>query len=85
MGAGLLVEDLGFKSPLFQYQLTNTWSGETWGLCLDPVVEVCKGTFLGRLVASLYAVLSWECVHYRWKCVSIEEKAHLERHLVLSP
>ena len=39
---------------------------------------VCKGTFLGKLVTSLYAVLSWACVQYRWCCVSLEEKTHLE-------
>ena len=39
----------------------------------------------GQLVASLYAVLSLVCVHYRWRCVSLEEKAHLGRHLVVTP
>ena len=46
---------------------------------------VCKGTFLGMLVTSLYAVHSWACVHYRWRCVSLEEKTHLGRHLVATP
>ena len=42
--------------------------------------------FLGKLVeASLYAVLSWACVQYRWRCVSLEEKAHLGRPLVATP
>ena len=60
MGAGLSAEDLGFESPLCVG--TNSQSmllAETWGLHLDPVIGVCKGTFLGKLVASLYAVLSW--------------------------
>ena len=55
------------------------------GLCVDPVVGVCKGTFLGKLVASLYAVLTWTCVLYRRHCVSLEEKTHLGRHLVVTP
>ena len=37
---------------------------------------------MGQLVALLYAVHSWACVHYRWRCVSLEEKTHLGRHLV---
>ena len=40
---------------------------------------------MGQLVASLYAVHSWACVHYRWRCVSLEEKTHLGRHLVVTP
>ena len=37
---------------------------------------------LGQLVASLYAVIHWACVQYRWCCVSLEKKAHLGRPLV---
>ena len=86
MGTGLSVEDLGFESPLcVGTNSQSTQLAKTWGLHLDPVVGVCKGTFLGKLVASLYAVLSWACVHYRWQCVSLEEKAYPGRHLVLSP
>ena len=86
MGTGLSVEDLGFESPLcVGTNSQSTLLAETWGLRLDPVVGVCKGTFLGKLVASLYAVLSWACVHYRWRCVSLEEKTHLGRHLVVTP
>ena len=50
------------------YVGTNSQSmqlAETWGLRLDPVVGVSKGTFLARLVASLYEVHSWACVHFR--------------------
>ena len=32
------------------------------GLCVDPVIGVSKGTFLGRLVALLYTVLLRACV-----------------------
>ena len=49
------------------------------GLCHG----VCKGTFPERLVALLYVVLSWKYFHYRWPFVSLEEKVHLMRHLVL--
>ena len=58
MGAGLPAEDLGFKSPLCRYQLTKYLVRQNVGLHLDPVVGVCKGTFLGKLVASLYEVHS---------------------------
>ena len=27
--------------------------------------------------------IHWTCVHYRWRCVSLEEKTHLGRHLVV--
>ena len=40
---------------------------------------------MGQLVASLYAVHSWTCDHYRWHCVSLEKKTHLGRHLVSKP
>ena len=46
-------------------------------------VGVCKETFWGRLVAFLYIVLSLECFSYSWHCVSLKEKAHLERPLVV--
>ena len=79
MGAGLSAEDLGFESRLcVGTNSQSTLLAETWGLCLDPVMGICKGTFLGKLVTSLYAVLSWACVQYRWRCVSLEEKTHLE-------
>ena len=86
IGTGLSAEDLGFESPLCV--CTNSQStllAETWGLCLYPVLGVCKGTFLGKLVTQLYAVHSWAFVHYRWSCVSLEEKTYLGRHLVLKP
>ena len=46
---------------------------------------VYKGTFLGRLVTSLYVFHSWACVHYGWPCVSLEDKVHLGGHLVVTP
>ena len=49
-----------------------------WGLHLDPLLGVYKGTFPNRPDTLLYAVLSWACVQYRWRCVSLEEKTHLE-------
>ena len=57
---------------------------------MDPVVGVCShGAFHGpagcNACISLYAVHSWACVHYRWRCVSLEEKTHLGRHLVVTP
>ena len=57
------------------------------GLRLDPVMEVCSyGAFHGPAgCISLYAVHSRACVHYRWRCVSLEEKTHLGRHLVATP
>ena len=61
-GAGLSAEDLGFESLLCQYQLTKCVVNLNVGLCLDPVIGVCKGAFLGKLVALLYTVLLWACV-----------------------
>ena len=85
MGAGLPVKDLGFESPLCWYQLTKYPVRQNVGAVPGPCCGVCKGPFPGKLVASLYAVLSWACVHYRWRCVSLEEKTHLGRHLVVTP
>ena len=58
----------------------NMWaaSGHCCGVLLWKLSQ-------GQLVALLYAVHSWACVHYRWHCVSLEEKAHLGRHLVVTP
>ena len=58
---------------------TNSQSSrkdETWGLRLDPVVGVCKGTFPGRLVASLYAVLSHGHVFSIGGAVSPSRRKH---------
>ena len=86
MGAGLPAEDLGFESPLCRHQHTKYPGGETCGLRPDPVVGVCYGSFpragwLHRCMQFIH----WACVHYRWRCVSLEEKAHLGRHLVVTP
>ena len=56
------------------------------GLRLDPVVGVCYGSFpragwLHRYMQFIH----WACVQYRWRCVSLEEKAHLGRPLVATP
>ena len=56
-GAVPLGEDLVFESLIYQNQLTKYPGGKLWGLCLNPVVGVCKGTFLAMLVSLLYEVL----------------------------
>ena len=63
MDAGHSVEDLWFKSPLCSAPShKEAGSRMGGGLCLDPVIGVCKGAFLGKLVALLYTVLLWACV-----------------------
>ena len=47
---------------------------------------VCYGSFpragwLHRYMQFIH----WACVQYRWRCVSLEEKAHLGRPLVATP
>ena len=38
---------------------------------------------MGQLVAyRCMQFIHWACVQYRWRCVSLEEKAHLGRPLV---
>ena len=76
MGAGLSAEDLGFESPLCSVPTHKVDKDETWGLSLDPVVGVCKGTFPGRLVASLYAVLSHGHVFSIGGAVSPSRRKH---------
>ena len=54
----------------------STWLAETWGLRLDPVMGVCKGTFLGKLVALLYAVHSLGHVFIIGGAVSLLKRKH---------
>ena len=71
------MEDPGFESPVCVG--TNSQSMllvEMWGLCLDPVVGVCKGTFLGKLVTSLYAVHSLGHVFIIGGAVSLLKRKH---------
>ena len=87
IGTGLSAEDLGFESPLcVGTNSQSTRLAEMWGLRLDPVVGVCYGSFpkagwLHRYMQFIH----WACVQYRWRCVSLEEKAHLGRPLVATP
>ena len=85
IGAGLSAGDLGFESLQCSARTHKVARRQNMGAMSRPVIGVCRGTFPGRLGASLYAVHSWVCVHYRWHFVSLEEKANLGKPLVLKP
>ena len=71
MGAGLPAEDLGFESPLCQKPTHKVARRQNVVAVPGPCGGGLWGNYFpGKLVeASLYAVLSWACVQYRWRCL----------------